>query len=276
MVNIAIDNKILIFLAALVIALMLGAIIYIFIKDRKKDQEEIEELIEDLQESKREVEEVGFVEKKSEIEEVLEKMQKNLETQTEDIVESFEKEQEEKSIISYQELLKTLQKETEPKTMIVDELEAKQVPITTLGEETFEEPTMSIKQESLESQTVTLEEKPKDAIKKFKNTDFISPVYGKMEEHLEYPTVPTFEHQQQLDLEFEDPNREQEVLDVIEEFDRKLENHNIDDYLEDFNFDNHIKIDSLEQTLDMPPISPEVKQNEEFLQALKEFRKNLE
>lgn len=276
MVNIAIDNKILIFLAALVIALMLGAIIYIFIKDRKKDQEEIEELIEDLQESKREVEEVGFVEKKSEIEEVLEKMQKNLETQTEDIVESFEKEQEEKSIISYQELLKTLQKEAEPKTMIVDELEAKQVPITTLGEETFEEPTMSIKQESLESQTVTLEEKPKDAIKKFKNTDFISPVYGKMEEHLEYPTVPTFEHQQQLDLEFEDPNREQEVLDVIEEFDRKLENHNIDDYLEDFNFDNHIKIDSLEQTLDMPPISPEVKQNEEFLQALKEFRKNLE
>ena len=37
-----------------------------------------------------------------------------------------------------------------------------------------------------------------------------------------------------------------------------------------------MEINTLEQTLDMPPISKEIKKNDEFLQALKEFRKNLD
>ena len=39
---------------------------------------------------------------------------------------------------------------------------------------------------------------------------------------------------------------------------------------------NNMEINTLEQTLDMPPISKEIKKNDEFLQALKEFRKNLD
>lgn len=267
MIDIAIDNQILFIIAGCFILLLLGIVLFIFLKDRKKDQKEIEELMESLDNRKpKEVKEVEFVEKKSEIEELLEKMQKDLEAKTEDVVETFEKEQEEKSIISYQELLKTLNKETGVTKVELNEVEEALEPVqmTKLEEEPYEE----VVEE--------LPKKPSQAMKKFKNTEFISPVYGKMDEHLEYPTVPSFHAKEQVEFDFHDTLQNNIVEDVIEEFERKLESHNIDDYLEDFNFDNNMKIDSLEQTLDMPPISPEVKANEEFLQALKEFRKNLE
>lgn len=261
MVDIAINNQTLFIMAGCFVLLVFGIVLFIFLKDRKNDQEEIDELMDSLDKrNTKEVKEVEFVEKKSEIEQLLEKMQQDLEAKTEDVVETFEKEQEEKSIISYQELLKTLNKEDNVTKVEVEEDTPQPVVMTTLEEDTFKEP----------------EQEPSTALKKFKNTEFISPVYGKMDEHLEYPTVPSFHPKEQVEFDFHDTYQNNVVEDVIEEFDRKLESHNIDDYLEDFNFDNHMKIDSLEQTLDMPPISPEIRENEEFLQALKEFRKNLE
>ena len=67
----------------------------------------------------------------------------------------------------------------------------------------------------------------------------------------------------------------------IFDFDNKeaeleLETRNIDDYLDEFDFKNNMEVDSLEKTLNMPPISADIKKNDEFLKALKEFRKNLE
>ena len=49
----------------------------------------------------------------------------------------------------------------------------------------------------------------------------------------------------------------------------------VNNYLNEFKTDSNIRIDSLEQTLDLGPITAEIKKNEEFLQALKEFRENL-
>lgn len=327
MIDIDINNQIMLGIAAFVVIVLIGNVLFIILKDNKKDKEEIEDLmqanepkkqpvIEPVKEVKtnvqaitqkkgmKEVESVQeqeakeepvlerkeepileFNEKKSEIEEMLEKMQQDLEAKTEDIVENFEKEQEEKSIISYQELLKTL-KEKENKVVTAAPIIVKEpVKIPTepdIIEEIVAEPVETIEtildapeKSIVETKTSPVKEET-PAVKKFKNTDFISPIYGKMEDHLEYPKVPVFHPKEQIEFDFNSTIQNNMVEDVIEEFDRKLESHNIDDYLEDFDFNGHMKIDTLEQTLDMPPISPEIKANEEFLQALKEFRKNLE
>ncbi len=293
MIDIDINNQIMLGIAAFVILLLLGNVLYIILKDRKKDKEEIDDIMasvakkenqsfEKVEEKKVELKEVptqiietkeeepqvDFIEKKSEIEEMLEKMQQDLEAKSEDVVETFEKEQEEKSIISYQELVKTIHKDN-----AVNKIEVEEPVIETTVQEESTPATQNLMNEKIE----LTENKPKEteAVKKFKNTDFISPIYGKMEEHFEYPKVPSF-HSKEKDLDSNDIPKKDTVEDVIEAFDKKLEEHQMNDYLEDFGFHTHMKIDSLEQTLDMPPISPEIKANEEFLQALKEFRKNLE
>ncbi len=310
MIDIDINNQIMLVIAAFVILLLVGNVIYIIVKDRKKDKEEINELMSAMTEKKakpqleevkkvelsesqvvdRKAEELetqvemvetkmeepqkNFVEKKSEIEEMLEKMQQDLEAKSEDVVETFEKEQEEKSIISYQELVKTINKENNVAKIDVKEPVAEEV-ISKAEEEAVPMPaTQHILNEKISD---TFEEKPKEtpAVRKFKNTDFISPIYGKMEEHFEYPKVPSFQSQKAEQHPYDIKN-EDDKEDIIETFEQELEENQINDYLEDYGFHTHMKIDGLEQTLDMPPISPEIKENEEFLQALKEFRKNLE
>lgn len=226
------------------------SIFYIIYKDKKRDEEEINDIISNLVDLKPIQEVKGAVTevKPTEIEEMLAKMQKDLETKPDEIVANFEQEQEEKSIISYQELIKN--KTSNKKN---SKIETKKLPelITKI-----EEPVEQIR-ETIKPVIET------DDFKKFKKTEFLSPVYGKMNEHLEYPTVPSFETKQQLHFDFD------------EYFKDEYNNQNIEEYLGEFTFENNIEINSLEQTLDMPPISLDIKKNEDFLQALKEFRNNL-
>lgn len=274
-----IQNKALLFSMVSVIVATILFIIYMIIKQRKEDQEEIEEIMYSLVEPKRkpledlkEVEEdikgmneavqevTPIMEEKSkdtlDIESMLEQMQKDLNAKAEDVVATFEQEQEENSIISYQELVNSLKGKRES---IKVEQTAPIKEVNQVIEEVREEP----HNEQL-SMDAVLKVEPEKKEKKFKTTDFISPVYGKMEEHLEYPTVPQF-HKKDAEIEKE-----------LETYDSSLTNKNIDNFLGDFDFDSSIEINSLEQTLDMKPLSDEIKQNDEFLQALKEFRKNLD
>jgi hypothetical protein len=80
---------------------------------------------------------------------------------------SFEEEQEEKAIISYHELLKA--KQTNPEEY-KDELENK-VEIIDFPKETLEEVNIPIKRENLNETS------------KFTNTEFISPIYGRMNDN---------------------------------------------------------------------------------------------
>ena len=281
MINLTINSTFMLIIT-IGIVLFIGIMVFIVMyKDRKKDEEEIDELLSDLRKDRKEKEVIAELEKeikqeevqevknieepiqkeerKIEIEEMLEKMQEDLDKKPEDVVTNFENEQEEKAIISYQELLDSI-KEKSPKVEVVDdELEYRQEKEMS---KKLNETIQAI--ENNETNKIVEEEKTEtNAVKKFKNTDFISPVYGKMNEHLEYPTVPSFEKHEQVEFDFDD--------DYFE-----LENRNIDDYLEEYNFKNNMEINTLEQTLDMPPISKEIKKNDEFLQALKEFRKNLD
>ena len=196
-----------------------------------------------------------FETKKTEIEDMLEKMQEDLNKQPEEIVNDFEHEQEEKSIISYQELVESIQSKSPKVEVVDDELQYRQdQPLQAQLHETIEKIEHNQSESSI-SKAPAIEE----AIKKFKSTEFISPVYGKMESHLDYPTVPSFEKEENID-----------------EDDLDWKNRSIDHYLEEFDFKNNMEINTLEQTLNMPPISKETKKNDEFLQALKEFRRNLD
>lgn len=209
-----------------------------FYLERKKDQAEIDEIVASLVEAKprKEVEGSTAVEKKSNIEEVLAKMQSDLNTKPEDVVATFEQEQEEKSIISYQELVHSLDPKPDNSSFSI-------------------EPPMVSKTEQSPS-------------KKFRNTDFISPVYGKLEDHLEYPTVPSFEKKEQVRFDFTRENRDFEnSLQVLKEKEK-----NIHDYLSDFK--NNVELENLAKTI--VPESTELKESDEFLEALKEFRKNLD
>ena len=244
MINLTINSTFMLIIT-IGIVLFIGIMVFIVMyKDRKKDEEEIDELLSDLRKDrkekeviaelekeleqeevqeinrveepiqKEEIKEQKFEEKKSEIEEMLEKMQEDLDKKPEDVVTNFENEQEEKAIISYQELLDSI-KEKSPKVEVVDdELEYRQEKEMN---KKLNETIQAI--ENNETNKIVEEEKTEtNAVKKFKNTDFISPVYGKMNEHLEYPTVPSFEKHEQVEFDFDD--------DYFE-----LENRNIDDYL---------------------------------------------
>lgn len=167
------------------------------------------------------------------LEEILQKMQADMEVKPEDVVKKFEEEQEEKAIISYQELVDNVKS---GKIEVIDDEESNIDYVQTLNLDVASEPIMEIKEEesSVTPQMV------KDAIenivvssvkeepKKFKKSEFISPVFGIINENLEYPTV----------------KKNETLLDIM----------NTKDYNE---------------------LTEEIKRQEEFLNALKEFRKNL-
>ena len=147
---------------------------------------------------------------KIDIEQVIGQLQRDIEEQKNGI-KRFEDEQEEKSIISYQELFEQTQKEIS-------------------NQEVNAEP-INKKIENIEN------EQP---IKKFRNSEFISPIFGRVDNDIKYPTIPSFREKE----EEEKP----QPIETIE----------------------------IEKTIDLKPLQEEIKKNEEFLNMLKEFRKNLE
>ena len=166
------------------------------------------------------------------LEEILQKMQADMEVKPEDVVKKFEEEQEEKAIISYQELVDNVKS---GKIEVIDDEESNIDYVETLNLDVSSEPIMEIAEEdsvtpqmvkdAIENITVSsIKEEPK----KFKKSEFISPVFGIMNENLEYPTV----------------KKNETLLDIM----------NTKDYNE---------------------LTEEIKRQEEFLNALKEFRKNL-
>lgn len=147
---------------------------------------------------------------KIDIEQVIGQLQRDIEEQKNGI-KRFEDEQEEKSIISYQELFEQTQKE-------ISNQEVKAEPINN-------------KIENIEN------EQP---IKKFRNSEFISPIFGRVDNDIKYPTIPSFREKEK--------EEKPQPIETIE----------------------------IEKTIDLKPLQEEIKKNEEFLNMLKEFRKNLE
>lgn len=143
-----------------------ASIALIIILSLFKEKQKVEKVIEPKEEilEFRDLEDDNVATEKIDLDFVLEKMQEDLGKKEKDTIRSFEEEQEEKSIISYQELLKKTKKED-----IIEPLDFKEEPEI-----------IEIKDEECHE-------------KKFKNSDFISPIYGKFNSEIDYPRIHAFE-----------------------------------------------------------------------------------
>ncbi len=171
----------------------------------------------------------------NELENILKKMQEDINVTPEDVVKKFEEEQEEKAIISYQELVDSVKA---GKIEIVDDEESDIDFVKSLELSDEQEPIMAI--EPTEEKKVTPEmvreaietisnDSVKEEPKKFKNSDFISPIYGVMNNTLDYPRVRKAEtlldimntrDYNELTKEIE---RQEEFLKALKEFRNNLQ-----------------------------------------------------
>ena len=214
---------------SIIIVLVIITTILLIIASNQKNRKKIKDEFIEAEKVEEELEKVEETPKSNELENILQKMQEEIDLKPEDVVKKFEEEQEEKAIISYQELVDSVKS---GKIEVVDDEETNINFVENLNVQDNIEPI-----ESINEQPVVTPQMVKDAInnitsssvkeepKKFKNSEFISPVYGVMEEKLEYPTV----------------KRTENILDI-----------------RDYN-----------------ALTEEIKRQEEFLNALKEFRNNL-
>lgn len=260
MINISIPTSLLVIVSCFILFLIIGVIAFIIYKDKKNDQEEIDELLNDIGKAKPRKEEVQVTKiepkessnQKINLEEMLTAMQNDLDKKNSNQIENFERDQEENAIISYKELKKAaeekkaatdiFEKDQEENAIIsYKELETKHNPL----EELF------VKEEKIKplNKAIAKIESPREIKdKKFKNTEFISPIYGKMDEHLDYPKVRSFNKEDDLSL------NSYFGQDVSNYYNEKTSN---------------------EITPNMDQLSEQLKKNDEFLKALKEFRSNL-
>ena len=247
--NVVYDNLPVFIVLLVILMINFCCILYLVFKERKEDKEEIEEILQDMNPKLEEEQDKKIEQNKKEVEEMLLKMQQDLETKPEDVVTNFENEQEEKSIISYQELLASVKEKGDSKVKPIKIEENKQKeeikPEIEKTNITLEIEKPSIENEDDEEELFNFKEVTADDIKdenentkKFKSTDFfISPIFGKQENNIKYPTVP------------------------------KNNTTKIEEFINETNKDN------LEMTR---RLDEELTKNESFLKALKEFRRNLD
>ena len=112
-------------------------------------------------------------EEKNDIEKVIEALEENKE---ERIMTTFEEEQEANAIISYQELVKAVQEKKLQGVAPIKKVE-NQVPQELLDIEEIEQPEINKPIDNLNIEIKTDDEPQKET--KFKNSEFISPVFGK-------------------------------------------------------------------------------------------------
>ena len=239
-----INNNFYLYLGIIIALLILNIILTIVcinqrkrrkIKDAFKEIEEIANSEETENEDKTYKPEVAF-----ELEQILEKMQQDINAEPEEIVKKFEEEQEQKAIISYQELLDSVNnnkidvvEDEEGETDFVAALEAQ---MSDIQPETIETPIFDTRLESIDDYAnkshldiideLDIDEKPK----KFKNSEVLSPVFGRDIPNYEYKTINSFA-----------------------------------------NTNNKVEVEQVAGD----SVDNEIKKNEDFLKALIEFRNNL-
>ena len=258
MLEINIPVNLLIIVSVIIFILVIACIAYIIYKDRKKDDEEIDEILDDLMKARPRENlinakiEVPIGENikpsikeekndKLDLDDMLAKMQKSLDSKQEEVVENFEAEQEEKAIISYQELLDSMKNNNLEDEIKQHELQQEK----TASSLATNKVTEFLEREEPKIKKIESFVEKKD--KKFKNTDFISPIFGKQDAKIEYPTIKLFDTGKHIQNEQED---------LISEIDE-------------------IKNESVKKERVLNVSSEVDAKNDEFLRALKEFRSNL-
>lgn len=202
-------------LVGIVYVLCIIFVVMLLVKNKRK------RYIEPKVEPKKDLESVD-------LESVLEKMQEEVNKPKDDIM-TFEEEQEEKAIISYQELLNAVKKNvnevtnpTEIKEEVLIEESINQIQETNILEPVILESEHNIK--------VISKEQPKTT--KFQNSEFISPIYGRLNNEVEYPKIKSFEEtkkEESLEKTIvmpkinSDVDSNDEFLRILKEFRNNLE-----------------------------------------------------
>ena len=188
---------------ALAYVLVIFFVIFLLVKNKRKRIERVK--IEDA--PKKDIESVD-------LEAVLDKMQEDVNKTKVDEVKSFEEEQEEKAIISYQELLKAVKRDVDDVTKV--EIPSEEKPVVVEDEEAK----VQIMPEEVVEKSVTtpvvetMEEKETRKPSKFQNSEFISPIYGRVNNDVKYPKIPAFREKQEP-INHEDDLEKTIVFDAI-------------------------------------------------------------
>ena len=179
----------------ILIVLVIIATILFIIASNQRNRKKIKDDYVQAERVEAELEKIEEAPQSSELEDILKKMQEDIDLKPEDVVKKFEEEQEEKAIISYQELVDNVKSgkievidDEESDVNFVESLEVDltEEPIV----ETIEDEESSVTPEMLKEAIQTISESSvKEEPKMFKNSEFISAIYGVMENNLEYPTV---------------------------------------------------------------------------------------
>ena len=246
--NIVSNNFYLVF--GIIIALLLLNIILIIVivnqRKRKKIKADFKEIEDIVNDDSSDIEEDTYKpEVAFELEQILEKMQKDVEVPPEEVVRKFEEEQEKNAIISYQELLDSvnnnkisIEEDEDGEIDYVARLESELNLDNTFDnpQSTIETPIFDTTLESTDNYAnkshldiideLDIDEKPK----KFKNSEVISPVFGRDIPNYEYKKINSFA-----------------------------------------NTNNKVEVEQVAGDT----IDKEIKKNEDFLKALIEFRNNL-
>lgn len=199
----------------LIVSVSLLVLFFYYLRSNQKKNEHFEEeLIKEIK-FENKLKKETFEKKETtgaplvDIAEMLDKMQADLEEQKQDKKPDFEQEQEEASIISYSELKRAAKEFTEEEELAQEQSPISVKEVLRLREEEkriTEDPILSMLNKTEINKEESIVEEPKQQEvenKKFKNTDFISPVYGKQEQNQEYPHIPLY-------------HKKDEVLSVIE------------------------------------------------------------
>ena len=212
----------------LILILLVSNVILIIrcsnLKKRKKIKDDLVEIEKQIEiEEKSKIKE----EKTSELDNILDKMQKDMEVKPEQVVANFEAEQEKNAIISYQELVDCVKNN---KIQVIDDEESEINFVASLEHELKNEPvvTVSSNEASNKSHLDAIDELNEE--KRFTSSEIISPIYGRMSDP-KYPKMENYTNQNSLKLG--------------------------------------------ENTMDLEPVTSEIKKNEEFLKNLVDFRNNL-
>ena len=239
-----VSNNLYLYLAIITLLLIVDVILTIIClnqrkrKKIKKDSEEIEAISNNDSEEVSDVKpEVAF-----ELEKILDQMQHDMEVKPEEAVRMFEEEQEQKAIISYQELVDSVNSN---KIDVVDDEEGDMDYVAAL--EAQINPSVDYKEEvisdKIDNNTEVFDDYANkshldvidelnydEAPKKFKSSELLSPVFGIMQPDFEYKKIGSFA-----------------------------------------TTNNKVEVEQVAGTT----VDNDIKNNEDFLNALIEFRNNL-
>jgi len=156
------------------------------------------------------------------LESVLEKMQEEVSKPKDEIM-TFEEEQEEKAIISYQELLNAVKKNVNEVTK-VEKNESAEIKQEIINESNILEPVV------LKTEKEIKVESEENKSNKFQNSEFISPIFGRVGNDVEYPKIKSFDEKEE-DLEKTivmpksdiNTDNDDEFLRILKEFRNNLE-----------------------------------------------------